>query len=105
MLLNWRLIRACPRRTHQPQQDRTAWRGDAQAIRLHEPEGAGSLSDCRLTALQGKDQVFGMQLEFLQADFFELFVFGEIGLLQQFFQALSVAAMFVVQAIKFFAQR
>jgi hypothetical protein len=41
----------------------------------------------------------------LQAHFFELFVFGEVGLLKQFFQTLSVAAMFCVQAIDLFAQR
>jgi len=57
------------------------------------------------TPFEREDQVLGMQLEFLESHFLELFVFGEIGLLQQFFQALSVAAMFVVQAIKFFAQR
>ena len=52
-----------------------------------------------------EDQVFGVQLELLQAHFFKLFVFAEIGLLKQFFQTLSVAAMFGMQAIDLFAQR
>jgi hypothetical protein len=46
-----------------------------------------------------------VQLEFLESHFLKLFVFGEVGLLKQFFQTLSVAAMFGVQAIKLIAQR
>jgi hypothetical protein len=46
-----------------------------------------------------------VQLEFLESHFLKLFVFGEVGLLKQFFQTLSVAAMFGVQTIKLFAQR
>jgi hypothetical protein len=63
------------------------------------------LSDRKRPALKGVDQVLGMQFEFFQADFLELFVFGEIAFLKQFFQSLSVAMMFGVQAVQFFAQR
>ena len=46
-----------------------------------------------------------MQFQLLQAHFFELFILGEVGLSKQFFQALSVAMMFGMQAINLFAQR
>jgi hypothetical protein len=59
----------------------------------------------RHAALERKDQILGVQLELLQADLFKLFVFGKVGLLQQLFQTLSVAAMFGEQAIELFAQR
>jgi hypothetical protein len=59
----------------------------------------------QLTPFDGEDQILGMQLEFLEAHFLELFVFGEVGLLKQFFQTLSVPAMFGVQAVKLTAQR
>ena len=64
------------------------------------------LRDGRQTAaLQRENQILGVQLELLQANFLELFILGEVGLLKQFFQPLSVAAMFGVQAINLFAQR
>jgi hypothetical protein len=47
-----------------------------------------------LPALKGKDQVFSVQLQLLQAHFLELFIIGEIRFLYQFFQPLSVAPMF-----------
>jgi hypothetical protein len=56
-------------------------------------------------ALKREDQVFGVKFQFLQTHFLELFVCAEIGLLNQFFQPLSVAVMFGMQAIDFFAQR
>ncbi len=59
----------------------------------------------RLTPFEREDQILGVQLEFLESHFLELFVFGEVGLLQQFFQTLSVAVMFGMQTIKFVAQR
>ncbi|MFZ0339103.1 MAG: hypothetical protein WAL45_13800 [Terracidiphilus sp.] len=59
----------------------------------------------RLTAFEREDQILGVQLEFLESHFLELFVFGEVGLLEQLFQTLSVAMMFGVQTIKLIAQR
>jgi len=46
-----------------------------------------------------------MEFELFQANFLELFVLGEIGLLNQFFQPLSVSMVFGMQAIYLFAQR
>ena len=46
-----------------------------------------------------------MKFQLLQTYLFELFVHGEIRLLNQFFQPLSVATVFCVQAIKFLTQR
>ena len=46
-----------------------------------------------------------MQFQLLQANLFELFVCGKIRLMDQFFQPLSVAMMFGMQAINLFAQR
>jgi hypothetical protein len=46
-----------------------------------------------------------MEFQLLQSHFFELFIFGEIRLLYQLLQPLSVATMFGLQAIYFFAQR
>jgi len=55
--------------------------------------------------LESKDQVLGMQFQLFQANFFELLIFGEIRLLKQFFQPLSVATMFGLKTANFFAQR
>ena len=63
------------------------------------------LGNRRRTALQGKDQVLGVQLQLLQPHLFELFVLGEVGFPKQFFQPLSVAMMLGMQAINLFAQR
>ena len=57
------------------------------------------------TALQRKDQVFGMELELFESDFFELFIFGEKRLLNQIVEPLSVTAVFGMQAADFLAQR
>jgi hypothetical protein len=54
----------------------------------------GALSDRRGSPLKRKDQVFRMQFELFQANFLELFIFAEVGLLKQFFQPLSVATVF-----------
>ena len=51
------------------------------------------------------DQVFRVELQLLQANFFELLIRREIRLLKQFFQPLSVATMFGLQTTNFFAQR
>jgi hypothetical protein len=63
------------------------------------------LGNRRLAAFQGKNQIFCMKFQFLQPHFFELFVLGEVGFSKQFFQPLSVAMMFGMQAIDLFAQR
>jgi hypothetical protein len=63
-----------------------------------------ALSYCRDPAFKRKNQVFRVQLELFQANFFELFVCTEIGLLKQFFQPLSVATVFGMKAINLFAQ-
>jgi len=59
----------------------------------------------RLPAFEGEDQVLGMEFQLLQPNLFELFVIGKIRFSNQFFQPLSVATVFGVQAIYFFAQR
>jgi len=59
----------------------------------------------RQAALQRKNQVLGVQFQFLQPHFFELFIFSEVRLPKQFFQPLSVAMMFGMQAVNLFAQR
>jgi hypothetical protein len=64
-----------------------------------------ALNDSRQPALQGIEQVLGVQLKLLQLDFLNLFLRGKIGLLEQLFQPLSVAMMFGMQTIDFFAQR
>ena len=51
------------------------------------------------------DQVLGMEFQLLQPYLFELFILGEIRLLNQLFQPLSVATVFCVQATNFFTQR
>ena len=55
--------------------------------------------------LESVNQVLGVQFQLLQAYFFELLIGREIRLLKQFFQPLSVATMFGMQTINFFAQR
>jgi hypothetical protein len=55
--------------------------------------------------LESENQIFGVQFELLQAHLFKLLVFGEVRLLEQFFQTLSVAAMFCMQAINLLTQR
>src|SRR5271168_2890861 len=57
------------------------------------------------SALESVDQILGVQFQLLQANFLELFVFGEITFLKQFFQPLGVALMFGMQTIQLFAQR
>jgi hypothetical protein len=49
--------------------------------------------------------VFNVQFEFLQANFFELLIFGEPGLLQQCFQLFRIVAMLRFQAIYFLTIR
>src|SRR5215469_8422356 len=62
--------------------------------------------DCdRDAALEGVNQVLGMEFELLQPHFFELFIDGKVRLLNQLFQPLSVATVFGVQAVNLFAQR
>src|ERR1700760_3817222 len=55
--------------------------------------------------LERIDQVFRVQFQLLEANFFELLIRRKIGLLNQFFQPLSVATMFGLQTANFFAQR
>jgi len=59
----------------------------------------------QLSALKGTDQVFGMKFELFEADLLNLLLIGEIGLLLQFFQPLSIEMMFRMQTIKLCAQR
>jgi len=66
---------------------------------------ARDLGHGQLTPFEREDQILGVQFEFLESHFLELLVFGEVGLLKQFFQTLSVAVMFGVQTIKLVAQR
>ena len=51
------------------------------------------------------NQVLGVEFQFLQTYLLELFILGEIRLLNQLVQPLSVATVFCVQAINFFTQR
>jgi hypothetical protein len=67
--------------------------------------GSAALSDGRLAVFQGHDQVFGVQLQLFQANFFKLFILAEIRFLEQFLQPLGVATMFGVETINLFAQR
>lgn len=58
-----------------PTQSVTATRAaDPQAIRRDEPGRCRALSERWRAALQGKDQILGVQLQLLQAHFFNLFV-------------------------------
>jgi hypothetical protein len=66
--------------------------------------GCLALRYCR-PAFKREDQVFRMELELFETNFFELFVIAEVGFLNQFFQALSVATMFGMQAIDLSTQR
>ena len=54
---------------------------------------------------QREDQILGVQFQLFEPYFLELFIFREVGLLNQLFLPLSVAAMFGLQAVYFFAQR
>jgi hypothetical protein len=64
-----------------------------------------ALCDCRGPMLKRVNQVLGMKLQLLQANFFQFLIRREIRLLKQFFQPLSVATMFGVETTYFFAQR
>src|ERR1035441_10729966 len=95
----------------------TAMRGAGGTLPTRRPRRAGArtirlrstlpqkLSSDRHSALQGEDQVLGVQLKLLELDFLDLLLCGEIRLLQQLFQPLSVMTMFGLQAIYFCAQR
>src|ERR1039457_442005 len=64
-----------------------------------------NLSRDRQPAFQGVNHVLGVQFQLLELDFLDLLLCGEIRLLEQLFQPLSVMTMFGMQAINFCAQR
>jgi hypothetical protein len=64
---------------------------------------ARDLGHGQLTPFEREDQILGVQFELFESHFLELLVFGEVGLLKQFFQTLCVAVMFGVQTTDFVA--
>jgi len=58
-----------------------------------------------LAASSGSQLIFDVEFEFLQPDFFKLFVFRWVGLLDKLFQLLRIATVLQFQLMYFFTIR